>query len=87
MNQCPECGFRAKDTICPLCGVRMRPFVKRPDTHIHSQRGEKCALPRQERTIKMPTAREVNRQTKGKTNWVSILAVIVIAILLHSCSA
>ena len=24
MGQCPNCGWRAEDSVCPLCGVRPR---------------------------------------------------------------
>ena len=92
MKRCPECGFRAKDHICPLCGVRMTnlPSAGRSlDTHVHRQPGEDCMLPKQEeRTVKMPTARETQRQSGGKeakNKLVSVIVVIVIAILMRAC--
>lgn len=50
MKRCPDCGFRANDKICPLCGVRMRelPAADRElSTHTHVESGERCVLPRQ----------------------------------------
>lgn len=86
MKQCPECGFRANDTICPLCGVRMRAIAKTPNTHAHNQPGEKCVLPRQEKkTVNIPTARERSRGKSG--NPLITIAVIVLIILFRSCAA
>lgn len=94
MKRCPECGFRAKDHICPLCGVRMTNVsaAKRTlDTHAHRQPGEDCMLPQKEkRTIKMPTARDTQRQSGGKdakNKLVSVIVVIIIAILVRACDA
>lgn len=46
-------------------------------------------LPKQEeRTVKMPTARETQRQSGGKeakNKLVSVIVVIVIAILMRAC--
>lgn len=86
MKRCPECGFRAKDDTCPLCGVRMRSIAKTPNTHAHNQPGEKCVLPRQEKkTVNIPTARERSRGKSG--NPLITIAVIVLIILFRSCAA
>ena len=92
MKRCPECGFRAKDNICPLCGVRMTGISaagRTLDTHVHRQPGEDCMLPKkEERTIKMPTARDTQRRSGGKNEankLVSVIVVIVIAILMRAC--
>ena len=88
MKRCPDCGFRAKDDICPLCGVRMKSVSAPIRTHTHIQPGEKCVLPRQEKKpIPMPTARETKRQTKGKPSWVSILVIIILFNIIRSCAA
>lgn len=49
MRRCPECGFRADDTICPLCGVKMRPepaadAAIQTQTHTHTETGEHCGV-------------------------------------------
>ena len=43
MKRCPDCGFRANDQMCPLCGVRMKedPNLR---THVHAQSGERCGV-------------------------------------------
>lgn len=87
MKRCPDCGFRAKDDICPLCGVRMKSVSAPAQIHTHTQPGEKCVLPRQEKTVYIPAARERNRQTKGKTNWVSIVVIIILFNIIRSCAA
>ena len=61
MKRCPECGFRANDTVCPLCGVRMRDLpgaAREIKTHTHKQTGERCALPNQKREPVRPVERE-----------------------------
>lgn len=43
---------------------------------------------KEERTIKMPTARDTRRQTNGKdakSKLVSVIVVVVIAILMRAC--
>lgn len=92
MKRCPECGFRAEDNICPLCGVRMTGIStagRTLDTHVHRQPGEDCMLPKkEERTIKMPAARDTQRRSGGKneaSKLVSVIVVIVIAILMRAC--
>ena len=59
------------------------------DTHVHRQPGEDCMLPKkEERTIKMPTARDTQRRSGGKNEankLVSVIVVIVIAILMRAC--
>ena len=89
MKRCPECGFRAKDNICPLCGVRMTGISaagRTLDTHAHRQPGEGCLLPEKEKkTIRIPTARERKRQKSP--NAVSIIVVVIIVILMRSCAA
>ena len=47
MKRCPECGFRAEDTICPLCGVKMKPEKAAQETlqtHAHTQAEERCSV-------------------------------------------
>ena len=61
MKRCPECGFRANDKTCPLCGVKMRELsgaARELKTHAHKQDGEKCVLPNQERKPVRPSVRE-----------------------------
>lgn len=86
MKRCPECGFRAKDDICPLCGVRMKSLSQKPQTHTHTQPGEKCVLPRQEKkTVNIPTARERSRGKNGSP--LVTIVVIVLIFLFRSCAA
>ena len=97
MKRCPECGFRANDRICPLCGVKMRDLpgaAREIKTHTHKQSGERCTLPNQERKLTRPAVREparAEKRPKSKTPQVQfppkllpVLVVILIA-LLRSC--
>ena len=61
MKRCPDCGFRAKDNICPLCGVRMQndPTI---NTHAHNQTGERCGV-----TPKETRGPEQTRPAENKT--------------------
>ena len=43
MKRCPDCGFRANDVVCPLCGVRMQ-AAPEIQTHVHRQTGERCGV-------------------------------------------
>lgn len=92
MKRCPECGFRANDTVCPLCGVRMTGGSSPVQTHSHTQTGEKCVLPNRER----PTSERENRETErpgshrkrnGTTpsSLVTTIIVIVLISMLRSC--
>lgn len=88
MKRCPDCGFRAKDDICPLCGVRMKAVPGKIQTHAHTQPGEKCTLPRQEqKPIQIPTARDTNRKPQGKGSWVSVVVIIILFNIIRSCAA
>ena len=47
MKRCPECGVRADDRVCPLCGVRMRELPAAAgamQTHVHQESGERCGV-------------------------------------------
>lgn len=97
MKRCPECGFRADDRICPLCGVRMQGqtgVAREIKTHTHKQTGERCALPNQEREPVRPTMRKTVRTEKKperKTPQVHVPAklipvlIVLLFTLLRSC--
>lgn len=95
MKRCPECGFRADDRICPLCGVRMRDLpgaAKSLQTHVHQQSGEACALPNRERrkTMIPPTAGKRSARQSAKPGAAKVLPtilVVVIALLFRACAA
>ena len=95
MKRCPECGFRANDHTCPLCGVRMRAL---PDaaqdlrTHVHRQTGENCVLPNQERQKRFspptPSARKQKKQEKKpNTQVLQIIAAVIIFLLFRACAS
>lgn len=96
MKRCPECGFRANDTVCPLCGVRMQSYTAPIYTHTHAQSGEKCALPNQRQApVKpQPSASETyqprqtdrQRRQRGKPNFGVVVFIIIMFILLRSCA-
>ena len=102
MKRCPDCGFRANDTVCPLCGVRMRDLpgaARSLDTHTHRQTGEKCVLPNQKperRPVEYRSPGTTERKTKGKNSksavrvspkvWQTILVVLIV-ILFRACTA
>lgn len=102
MKRCPDCGFRANDTVCPLCGVRMRDLpgaARELNTHTHRQVGEECVLPNQKRErnpveYRSPaTAERKTREKNFKSTvrispkvWQSIL-IVLIAILFRACAA
>ena len=89
MKRCPECGFRANDKVCPLCGVKMRDLpgaAQDIKTHTHKQSGERCALPNQERKP-VKTQRKAEKKTpqvQFPPKLLPVLVVILIA-LLRSC--
>ena len=96
MKRCPECGFRADDNTCPLCGVRMRPVQiasKELKTHAHRQTGERCVLPNQCRQpSRQPVKTGPERKPEKKTPQVGlppkllpVLVVILIA-MLRACA-
>lgn len=95
MKRCPDCGFRANDTICPLCGVRMRPLpdaARQLNTHSHGETGERCILPEEPPRLQRPDYRPAppkSRQTRKKkgnspSRLYPILAIILF-VLLRSC--
>ena len=97
MKRCPECGFRANDKVCPLCGVKMRDLpgaAQDIKTHTHKQSGERCALPNQERKPIRPVVREpvkAEKQPEKKapqmnfpTKLLPILIVLLFTVL-RSC--
>ena len=65
MRRCPDCGFRARDIICPLCGVRMRedPVIC---AHAHVQSGERCGVQLQENRRPAEYRPAVRQPTSGK---------------------
>ena len=68
MKRCPECGFRADDKTCPLCGVKMVPLTaaaKELRTHNHRQTGETCVLPNQ-KPVKPPVSRPKQNPTPAE---------------------
>ena len=88
MKRCPECGFRANDGICPLCGVRMQADGVSVQTHTHQQKGERCALPNRE----VPQQRkeeyrpqDSRRAARGNTSASAVIVVIVLFLLLRGC--
>lgn len=87
MRRCPDCGFRANDTVCPLCGVRMS-FQGLPlNTHAHTQRGERCVLPNQTQRRQPPlndTKKHEGAQSKLSSYFITIGVIILLSIL-RSC--
>ena len=90
MRRCPDCGFRANDTTCPLCGVKMKPLPaaeKELQTHAHKQAGESCTLPNS-----MPV-KQISTQKKAKTKnsmpinpkMIQAILVLVIVVLFRAC--
>lgn len=88
MRRCPECGFRANDTVCPLCGVRMG-HVNNVPTHTHTGAGERCVLPNREPYRPVPKQPERKQESTGKkTSMPQYAAWIIVLILfgiLRSC--
>jgi len=55
MKRCPECGFRADDTRCPLCGVKMQAmFGYEAKLHAHSEEKETCGFSEPEKPTVHP---------------------------------
>ena len=99
MKRCPECGFRADDHTCPLCGVRMRNLpgeALEQKTHVHRQQGEQCTLPNRKPEQQVSKIEEAgghrNRwRSAGSTAPVfskiwQIIAVVLIAVLFRACT-
>lgn len=97
MKRCPECGFRANDTVCPLCGVKMRGCSAPIRSHNHTQPGEKCVLPNQSKpTVKQvpsgngqpyrPDTTGTRRERNAKPNFGVVVFIIIMFILLRSCA-
>ena len=87
MKRCPECGFRANDKNCPLCGVRMQSIAgaaRELQTHTHRQDGEKCVLPNQKQPVR-PQQEKKSSTAKMPPKFVQIVFVIIIVILLRAC--
>ncbi len=87
MKRCPECGFRAEEKVCPLCGVRMQTMAgasRELQTHAHRQSGEKCALPNQKQPT-MPKQEKKTSATKAPPKFVQAIFFIILAILLRAC--
>ena len=84
MRHCPDCGFHADDTICPLCGTRMRGGVEPARTHSHNE-NERCLLPNQQEQPGpvMPAPR--TERKSGKVDPLSVIGLIVLIVLLRSC--
>ena len=70
MKRCPECGFRADDTVCPLCGVKMQRTSEPVATHKHTQSGETCMLPEKEKS-------EQKRNNKNPTAGILIVFLVL----------
>ena len=86
MKRCPECGFRANENSCPLCGVRMQTVDAPMQTHAHQQKGEKCALPNREATEQKERYQPRSRgKSRSGTSAPAIVVVIVLFLLLRSC--
>ena len=87
MRRCPDCGFRANDTVCPLCGVRMQSIAganREIQTHTHQQTGEKCALPNQKQPVR-PQQEKKQSAAKIPSKFVQAIFFIILAILLRAC--
>ena len=87
MRRCPDCGFRADDTVCPLCGVRMQTVSgasRQIQTHTHQQTGEKCVLPNQKQPVR---SQQEKKKSAGKAppKFVQVVFFIILAILLRAC--
>lgn len=85
MKRCPDCGFRANDEICPLCGVRMRGSNTPVQTHTHTQTGERCVLPNREQSVgdRETHKSQYHPQRSGKkTNGTPSRVVIAIAVVI-----
>lgn len=95
MKRCPDCGFRANDNICPLCGVRMRPLsdaARELNTHAHEEAGERCILPeeqpRLQRSQYRPQPSRPRKQKAKSSQRVSILypiLALIMVVLLRGC--
>jgi len=94
MKRCPECGFRANDKICPLCGVKMRELAgtaRQITTHVHKQSGEQCALPNRERTAPQPRP-NMEKPAPKKTPKTQLpgkllpVLVVLLFVMLRSCA-
>ena len=88
MRRCPDCGFRANDTVCPLCGVRMQGYSAPISTHEHRQSGERCVLPNHEnRKTDAPKKGTYNPQQNSRRRStpsgtvIAIIAIILISVL------
>lgn len=89
MRRCPDCGFRAEDSVCPLCGTKMGRITATVQTHTHTQQGERCLLPEQERSapkreVTRPTARGRSQQQPGAFG--VVVAIIILISVLRSCT-
>ena len=90
MKRCPECGFRANDNTCPLCGVRMVGYTAPVQTHSHAQTGERCVLPNREQPVvkqeheKTYQPQSSRRDQNPKGVLITIVVIILIS-LLRSC--
>ncbi len=87
MKRCPECGFRAEDHVCPLCGVRMQTMAgasRELQTHTHRQSGEKCALPNQKQPVRTQQEKKASA-AKAPPKFAQIVFFIILAILLRAC--
>lgn len=87
MRKCPDCGFRSEARICPLCGVRMQQTAAPVQTHVHTQKGERCALPNQQPS-KQNTQYQPQHSKKKSSSPSGIfvtVAVIVLIALFRSC--
>lgn len=88
MKRCPDCGFRANDDVCPLCGVKMRGYSAPVRTHVHSQPGERCVLPNQKKETStntyQPKRRSRDTGTAPSGFGIAVAAIILISVL-RSC--
>lgn len=103
MRRCPECGFRADDTICPLCGVRMRPEPAADaavQTHVHTEAGEHCGVeqkkaaprpeeyrPERQSTTRQQPEKEKRASGGAKPIVLWVVIAIVFYVLLNACNA
>ena len=96
MKRCPECGFRATDHTCPLCGVRMTAYHGNVQTHSHTQQGEHCVLPNREQPVQQKREQENKdytpqtgntRRTASVPSFFYVIVLLIVFSVLRSCIA
>ena len=76
MKRCPDCGFRAKDRICPLCGVVMKPDPT-IQTHVHRQAGEQCGVSPKEENRSPANRTAVPQKSAPQSDSLGIVRAVI----------